>query len=253
MANESTGTKDPIPVIMTDDNGNPLHPRVFLGNVCGTLPVSKGGTGINKLTGSKLIASSESGDFFEEIDIDVKSISERLHALRTYDVDVDVNNWISSSDGYINEIPVAGITGEDNPIVSLLAKSDEYYISLATEVSTYAKSAYESITDYTEIASTKATEASSASTSAEAETFAIEAEEASTNASLLYEELENTITETETIIDNGIDAGSDYYKSLLEAYSTIDKVVTSEDSIILFAYDSIPTKTFSIKLICTGS
>ena len=170
MDNEPTETGNHIPVTMTDENGNPMYPKASLRNVRGVLPVSKGGSGINELTGGKLIASSEDGDFMEEIDVDVKTLFDKLRSNRTYNVNVVSSNWVNTSDGYENEIVVNGITGEDNPIVSLIGNTD-----------------------------------------------------------------------------------SANYNLILEAYSNVDKVVTSDNKIVLVAYDSVPTKDFSIKLICVGA
>lgn len=92
----------------------------------GTLPISKGGTGLSELDGGKLIASSVDGKLFEEVDVNVSlfkgltgNIQSQLNKSRSYIVSVPSSGWKTITGGYQQSVTVNGITSSDTPIVGL--------------------------------------------------------------------------------------------------------------------------------------
>lgn len=120
-----------IPVINIE---GVLYPLILTNMISGVLPTTKGGTGINELTGGKLLASNVDGSRLEEINVDVQKLSglngniqEQLTSLdtksKTLVVNVPVTGWESNtdSDGYVQTLSVPGITVNDNPVVGLVS------------------------------------------------------------------------------------------------------------------------------------
>ena len=123
------------------NDGIPLLFRTRTECIEGILPISKGGTGISEITGSKLIASSVSGSSLEEIDIPVSYLSgltgniqsilnTKEDSIRSYSVNVTStkSSWTSHTDNGVVQywskvIPLSGITENDNPLVSLIPSS----------------------------------------------------------------------------------------------------------------------------------
>jgi len=115
-----------MPVAVVGEN---TYPVVLANLVKGTMPVQRGGTGLNDLDGGKLIASSENGIMLEEIDVPVShfaglsaNIEERLKKVRSYNVAIPTTGWSVASgagDGFQQTISVPGMTSSDNPVVGL--------------------------------------------------------------------------------------------------------------------------------------
>lgn len=177
-ASQVTGL--PMLVTMEDNNGQPLYPKTSTSGVVGVLPIRKGGTGIQELTGGKLMASSQDKVSLEEIDVGVEAfaglkgnIQKQFDKTRTYSVTIPANSndWETlESGGYKQSFYVTGITAADNPIVGFLPTS----------------------TDEAEI------------------------------------------------------------KKERIAYGCISDIITKDGSIEIYCYDTIPTKSLSISLHCTG-
>lgn len=120
-----------------DSKGTPLLCRTRTECIDGVLPVTKGGTGITNITGSKLMASCADGISLEEIDVPVNHLSGlrgniqslidgKEDAIRTYVVSVSnsSSSWTSATDSdsttyYKRTITVNGILSTDNPITGL--------------------------------------------------------------------------------------------------------------------------------------
>jgi len=107
-------------------------PAALANLIQGTIPVRSGGTGIDSLTGGKLMASNEDGLMMEEIDVPVQSlahlrgnIQDQLDKARTYIVAVPTTGWVENpdGDGYKQVIEVVGMLSEDNPVVALVTSS----------------------------------------------------------------------------------------------------------------------------------
>lgn len=121
-----------IPVILQEsDYGIPLMLRTRTELIDGTLPISKGGTGISNLQGARLIASNVDGTSFEEVDIPIEylygldsNIQEKLNNLRNYTIVVTSEDWVPDDNGYYKEISLNGIKSTDNPMIGLLIQSD---------------------------------------------------------------------------------------------------------------------------------
>lgn len=67
--------KVPTPVNLSDGDNNPISVIAQARDIDGVIPISKGGSGLSKIEGGKLLASSESGAFFEEIDVNPHHLS----------------------------------------------------------------------------------------------------------------------------------------------------------------------------------
>lgn len=115
-----------------DGNGTSLMFKTRIECLEGVLPVSKGGTGIHKLVGSKMIASSVDGTTFEEIDVPVEYLSglkenvqDKLSSIRSYSLTIPTgeSNWVSETVGYSQTFTVSGILETDNPIIGLQSSS----------------------------------------------------------------------------------------------------------------------------------
>ena len=113
-------------VTPTNSDGKTLVFKTRTEAIEGTLPISKGGTGITDLDGGKLIASNETGELFEEVDIPVSAfkglqgnIQDQIDSKRTYTVTVPTSGWTSITGGFKQTVTVSGITGDDNPLVGL--------------------------------------------------------------------------------------------------------------------------------------
>lgn len=124
-----------------DKDGTSLLFRTRTDCIDGVLPISKGGTGISEITGSKLIASSVSGSSLEEIDIPVSYLSgltgniqsilnTKEDSIRSYSVKVTsvASSWTGHTENgttqyWTKVIPLSGITVNDNPLVTLMPTS----------------------------------------------------------------------------------------------------------------------------------
>lgn len=119
-----------VTTLMESDTNAPLHIKTRTEFIDGTLGISKGGTGINTLEGKRLIASNIDGTSLEEIDVGLEyfsglrtNIQDKLDSIRSFSVDVTVDDWNTDSDGYYKEITVNDIKSTDNPIIGLTTKS----------------------------------------------------------------------------------------------------------------------------------
>jgi hypothetical protein len=119
-----------MPVVEID---GVMYPVIKTNMVTGVLPVAKGGTGIEELTGGKLLASNEDGSLFEEVNVDVQKLSglsgniqSQINTLngksRTLVANVPTTGWVTNTHGagYMQTITVNGITVDDNPVVGLV-------------------------------------------------------------------------------------------------------------------------------------
>jgi hypothetical protein len=118
-----------IPVVVINDKTYPIVPTNM---VTGTLPTTKGGTGLSSLDGGRLLASNEDGTLLEEIDVDVQKLSglkgniqNQLDDTRRYVVSIPTTGWNENTggDGYYQTITVKGMTESDNPIVGLVSSA----------------------------------------------------------------------------------------------------------------------------------
>lgn len=159
-ANTSSGFRIVTP---QDDKGTPLLCRTRTECIDGVLPVTKGGTGITNIIGSKLIASCADGISLEEIEVPVDYLSgltgniqsllnAKADSIRTFEVPVsnDSNAWTTVTDSDSNQyktrsIPVTGILATDNPITGLQVtsttktgiESEEFAFSCVDVVETF--------------------------------------------------------------------------------------------------------------------
>ena len=162
-ANTSSGFRIVTP---QDDKGTPLLCRTRTECIDGVLPVTKGGTGITNIMGSKLIASCADGISLEEIEVPVDYLSgltgniqsllnAKADSIRTFEVPVsnDSNAWTTVTDSDSNQyktrsIPVTGILATDNPITGLQVtsttktgiESEEFAFSCVDFVETFDES-----------------------------------------------------------------------------------------------------------------
>jgi hypothetical protein len=116
-----------VPVVII--NGV-AYPVILTNMVSGTLPITKGGTGLSNLDGGRLLASNEDGTLLEEIDVGVQlfaglegNIQDQLDDTRRYTVKIPTSGWEENTDGegYYQTISVKGMTENDNPVVGLVS------------------------------------------------------------------------------------------------------------------------------------
>lgn len=120
-----------IPVNLEEtDNGTPIIIKTKAELIDGIMGLAKGGTGINSLKGKRLIASNADGTSFEEVDVLLEhfsglhvNIQDKLDSLRSFSVDVSIDNWVSNNNGYSKEVIINGIRLTDNPIIGLITKA----------------------------------------------------------------------------------------------------------------------------------
>ena len=133
--------KVPTPVNLSDGDNNPISVIAQARDIDGVIPISKGGSGLSKIEGGKLLASSESGAFFEEIDVNphhLSGITENIqfqldgfgkqleNVPRLYQVQIPVGDWENVDDGGLKKtLPVMGIKESDKPIVGLVLSSKD--------------------------------------------------------------------------------------------------------------------------------
>lgn len=122
-----------------DEEGKSLLFKTRTECIDGVLPISKGGTGLPELSGSKIIASSSSGSSFEEIEVPVRCLSglreniqDRLDSIKSYYITIDstASTWSDNmidgvQNGYYKTIAVNGIKESDEPIVCLKTISND--------------------------------------------------------------------------------------------------------------------------------
>lgn len=118
-----------IPVVLV---GGRIYPMIYTNMMSGVLPVKKGGTGLDSLSGGRLLASNENGTLLEEIDVGVdlfsglkENIQDQLNRTRSYVVTVPATGWSydSTTGEYSKTIAVKGITADDNPVVGFTSSA----------------------------------------------------------------------------------------------------------------------------------
>lgn len=136
-----------IPVIVKDESsGKKVYTKTHADLIDGILGTHSGGTGIDELTGGKLIASSADAKSLEEIDVNLTyltklegNIQEQLDIAksRRYTITVPITGWVTlESGGYNKDITIQGILDTDNPLVNLV------YSGTTTESMTADDEAY---------------------------------------------------------------------------------------------------------------
>lgn len=132
------------------DSGTPLLVKTRPELIDGTMPIGKGGTGIDELRGKRLIASNADGTSFEEVDVLLEyfsglrtNIQDKLDTLRNFIVNLSTSEWVSDSNGYYKEIAVENITSADNPFIGLAIQSTT---SSEVEKEKYAYSCIDNVT-----------------------------------------------------------------------------------------------------------
>lgn len=122
---------DFLPVVLQElDNGKPIMLKTRTELIEGTLPTSKGGTGISKLDGKRLIASNTDGSSLEEVDVLIEhlaglntNVQKKLDSIRSYQLSLSTEEWSTDDIGYYKEVEVLGILPTDNPLIGLSISS----------------------------------------------------------------------------------------------------------------------------------
>lgn len=120
-----------VPVLLQEvDGSTPLMIRTRTELIDGVLPTTKGGTGINKLDGKRLIASNVDGSSLEEVDVLIEHLSglntniqKKLDTIRSYSLPITTEDWLTGDNGFYKEFELLGIQPTDNPLIGLSTSS----------------------------------------------------------------------------------------------------------------------------------
>lgn len=104
------------------------YPVILTNMISGVLPVGKGGTGLDSLSGGRLLASNQDGTLLEELDLEVnlfegltENVQVQLNKSRRYLVNVPNTTWSGDATaGFTKSVTVHGMTANDNPIVGFV-------------------------------------------------------------------------------------------------------------------------------------
>lgn len=131
LRSNTSPTSNYIPVELEEmESGTPLFSKTSTTLIEGVLPSTKGGTGIDELTGSRIIASNVDGTSFEEVDVSIKhlfglrvNVQDKLDSIRTYITTIAPDDWVFEDTMYHKEVSLSGITSNDYPIIGLSIQS----------------------------------------------------------------------------------------------------------------------------------